>query len=176
MAAITMEMVKELRERTGAGIKDCKDILTQTDGDMKKAIEALREKGLKVSEKVANREANEGRVEVYVHSGNRLATLVEVNCETDFVGRNGDFIELCRSLALHVAAMNPRYIRADEVPAEVIAESGETPAKYAEQYVLMNQPFVRNASQTIEDLVKETVAKVRENIVIRRFVRYEIGG
>ena len=167
MATITMEMVKELRERTGAGIKDCKDILTQSDGDMKKAIEALREKGLKVSEKVASREANEGRVEVYVHSG---------NCETDFVGRNEDFIELCRSLAIHIAAMNPRYIRAEEVPADVIAESGETPAKYAEQYVLMNQPFVRNASQTIEDLVKDTVAKVRENIIIRRFVRYEIGG
>lgn len=176
MAEVTGAMVKELRERTGAGIKDCKDILTQTGGNMDEAIELLREKGMKVSEKVANREANEGRVEVYVHSGNRLAALVEVNCETDFVGRNDDFIELCKNLALHVAAMNPRYIRADEVPENVIAESGEKPAKYAEQYVLMNQPFVRNPSQTIEDLVKDTVAKVRENIIIRRFVRYEIGG
>lgn len=176
MAEVTGAMVKELRDRTGAGIKDCKDILTQTGGNIDEAIKLLREKGMKVSEKVADREANEGRVEVYVHSGNRLAALVEVNCETDFVGRNEDFVELCKSLALHVAAMNPRYIRADEVPENVISESGETPAKYAEQYVLMNQPFVRNPSQTIDDLVKETVAKVRENIVIRRFVRYEIGG
>ncbi|MBC8163161.1 MAG: translation elongation factor Ts [Roseiflexaceae bacterium] len=171
-----MEMVKELRERTGAGIKDCKDILTQAEGDMQKAVELLREKGLKVSAKVADREANEGRVEVYIHSGNRLATLVEVNCETDFVGRNEDFIELCKGLALHIAAMNPRYIRAEDVPADVIAESGETATKYAEQYVLLKQPFVRNASLTVEDLIKDTVAKVRENIVIRRFVRYEIGG
>lgn len=175
MAEVTGQMVKELRERTGAGIKDCKDILTQTGGNIDEAIKLLREKGLKVSDKVANREANEGRIEVYVHSGNRLAALVEVNCETDFVGRNEDFIELCKNLALHVAAMNPRYIRADEVPENVVAESGEKPEKYAEQYVLMNQPFVRNPSQTIEDLVKDTVAKVRENIVIRRFIRYEIG-
>lgn len=176
MAEITSQMVKELRERTGAGIKDCKDILTQADGDMKKAVELLRERGLKVSDKVADREAKEGRVEVYIHSGNRLAALVEVDCETDFVGRNEDFIELCRSLALHIAAMNPRYIRIEEVPAEAIAESGEQAEKYYETHVLLKQPFVRNASVTIEDLIRETVAKVRENIIVRRYVRYEIGG
>jgi elongation factor Ts len=169
-------MVKELRDRTGAGIKDCKDILTQTGGDMNKAIDLLREKGLKVSEKVADREAKEGRIEVYVHPGNRLAALVEVSCETDFVGRNDDFIKLCTSLAMHIAAMNPRYIRSDDVPAEEISASGETAEKFYENYVLMNQPFVREPSRSIEDLIKDTVAKVRENIVIRRFVRYEIGG
>lgn len=176
MAEITGQMVKELRERTGAGIKDCKDILTQTEGDMNKAIAILREKGLKVSEKVADRAANEGRVEVYIHPGNRLSALVEVDCETDFVARNEDFIKLCGALAMQIAAMNPRYIRSDEVPADAIEASGEKAEKFYENYVLLNQPFVRDPSKTIEDLVKDTVAKVRENIIVRRFVRYEIGG
>ena len=176
MAEITAQMVKELRERTGAGVKECKDILTQTDGDMKKAIEALREKGLKVSDKVQGREANEGRVEIYVHPGSRMAAMVEIDCETDFVARTEDFIALSKDLALHIAAMNPRYLKVEDVPAEAIADSGETAEKYYEQYVLMAQPFVKDGSRTIEDKIKDTVAKVRENVVVRRFVRYEIGG
>lgn len=176
MAEITAQMVKELRERTGAGIKDCKDILTQTGGDVKQAIELLREKGLKVSEKVADREAREGRIEIYVHPGNRMATMVEVNCETDFVGRNEDFVALCRDLALHIAAMNPRYTRPEDVPAADIEASGEKAEKFYEQHVLLAQPYVKDPSRTIEDKIKDTVAKVRENIIIRRFVRYEIGG
>lgn len=176
MAEITAQMVKELRDRTGAGVKECKDILLQTDGDMKKAIEALRERGMKVSDKVQGREANEGRIEVYVHPGSRMAALVEVDCETDFVARTEDFIALAKDLALHIAAMNPRYLKAEDVPAEAIAESGETAEKYYEQHVLMAQPFVKDGSRTIEDKIKDTVAKVRENVVVRRFVRYEIGG
>jgi elongation factor Ts len=124
-------MVKELRERTGAGIKECKDVLTQTGGDMDKAIALLREKGLKVSEKVAGREAREGRVEVYVHAGNRMAAMVELNCETDFVGRNEEFIQLAKDIALQIAAMNPRYISVDEVPAAEIEASGLAPEKFA---------------------------------------------
>ena len=176
MAEVTAQMVKELRDRTGAGVKEAKDILVQTEGDMKKAIEILREKGLKVSDKVQGREANEGRIEIYVHPGSRMAAMVELDCETDFVARTEDFIALSKDLALHIAAMNPRYLKADDVPADVIAESGETPEKYYEQYVLMAQPFVKDGSRTIEDKIKETVAKVRENLVVRRFVRYEIGG
>lgn len=176
MADITAQMVKELRERTGAGIKEAKDILVQVDGNMQQAIEELRKRGLKVSEKVQGREALEGRVEVYVHAGNRLAALVEVSCETDFVARTDDFIALTKDIALHVAAVNPRYLKADEVPQDVIDASGETAAKYNEQFVLLSQPFVKNPSQTIEDRIKETVAKVRENIIVRRFTRYEIGG
>jgi elongation factor Ts len=176
VAEITAQMVKELRERTGAGIKECKDVLSQTAGDIGQAIEVLRERGLKVSDKVQGREANEGRVEIYVHPGSRMAAMVEVDCETDFVGRTDDFIALCRDIALQVAAMNPRYVKADEVPAEEITASGEKPEKFYEQYVLMAQPFVKDGSKTIEDKIKETVAKVRENIIIRRFVRYEIGG
>jgi elongation factor Ts len=176
VAEITAQMVKELRDRTGAGVKECKDILTQTDGDMKKAIEILRERGLKVSDKVQGREANEGRIEVYVHPGSRMAAMVEVDCETDFVARTEDFIALAKDLALHVAAIGPRYLKAEDVPAEAIAESGETPEKFYEQYVLMAQPFVKDGSRTIEEKIKETVAKVRENVIVRRFVRYEIGG
>src|SRR5215211_384701 len=176
VAEITAQMVKELRDRTGAGVKECKDILTQTDGDMKKAIEVLRERGMKVSDKVQGREANEGRIEIYVHPGSRMAALVEVDCETDFVARTDDFITLTKDLALHIAAMNPRYLKVEDVPAEAIAESGEPAEKFYEQYVLMAQPFVKDGSRTIEDKIKDTVAKVRENVVVRRFVRYEIGG
>jgi elongation factor Ts len=169
-------MVKELRERTGAGIKECKDILSQAAGDMGKAIELLRDRGMKVSDKVQGREANEGRIEIYVHPGSRMAAMVEIDCETDFVARTDDFIALAKDLALQVAAMNPRYVRPDDVPADEIAASGETAEKYYEQNVLLAQPFVKDGSRTIEEKIKDTVAKVRENIVIRRFVRYEIGG
>ena len=176
MADITAQMVKELRERTGAGIKECRDILAQTEGNMAAAIDLLRERGLKVSDKVQGREAREGRIEVYIHPGNRMGAMVELDCETDFVARTDDFIALARDLALHIAAMNPRYIRPDEVPAEEIAASGESAEKYYEQIVLLNQYFVKDGSQTIEDKIKAIVAKVRENIVVRRFARYEIGG
>jgi elongation factor Ts len=169
-------MVKELRERTGAGVKECKDILGEANGDMNKAIELLRQKGLKVSEKVQGREAREGRVEVYIHPGNRIAAMVELNCETDFVARTDDFIVLARDLALHITAMNPRYIAIDEVPAAEVEASGEPAEKYYEQHVLLAQPFVKDGSQTIEDKIKATVAKIRENVIVRRFVRYEIGG
>jgi elongation factor Ts len=176
MADVTAQMVKELRERTGAGIKECKDILSQTNGNMDEAIQVLRERGLKVSDKVQGREAREGRVEIYMHPGNRMAAMVELSCETDFVGRTEDFIALAKDLALHIAAMNPRYIQPDQVPAAEIEASGESPEKYYEQVVLLAQPFVKDGSQTIEDKIKATVAKLRENIIVRRFVRYEIGG
>jgi elongation factor Ts len=172
---ISAQMVKELRERTGAGIKECKDILSQTGGDMNKAIEALREKGLKVSDKVAGREAREGRIEVYIHPGARMAALVELDCETDFVARTEDFIALSKEIALHIAAMNPRYLNVEDVPAAEVEASGMKPDKYFEENVLLKQPFVRDPSQTIEDRIKAAVAKLRENIVVRRYVRYEIG-
>jgi elongation factor Ts len=175
VAEITAQMVKELRERTGAGIKECRDILAQAEGNMNKAIEIVRERGLKVSDKVQGREAKEGRIEIYVHPGSRMAAMVELNCETDFVANTEDFQQLARTLALHVAAMKPRYIRSDEVPADEIEQSGLKPEKYFEEVVLLNQPYVRDNSQTIEDLIKATVAKVRENIVVGRYVRFEVG-
>ncbi|HMO57718.1 MAG TPA: translation elongation factor Ts [Roseiflexaceae bacterium] len=175
MAEITAQMVKELRERTGAGVKDCKDILTQAEGNMDKAIEIVRERGLKVSDKVQGREAREGRIEIYVHPGAKMATMVEINCETDFVARTEEFIQLSKDLALHIAALNPRYIRSDEVPAEEVTASGLKPEKYYEEVVLLAQPFVKDPSQTIEDKIKAAVAQLRENVVVRRYTRYEVG-
>ena len=174
MTDVTAQMVKELRERTGAGIKECRDTLVQTAGNMQQAIEVLREKGLKVSEKVQGREASEGRLEVYMHTGNRMAALIELSCETDFVARTDDFISLAREIAMQVAAMNPRYIRVEDVP-EGSVPSDTKPEKYYEETVLLAQPYVKEPSQTIEDRIKATVAKVRENIVVRRIQRWEIG-
>jgi elongation factor Ts len=175
VAEVTAQMVKELRERTGAGIKECKDILAQSNGNMDKAIEMLRERGLKVSDKVKGRDANEGRIETYVHNGAKMAAMVEINCETDFVARTPDFLELCKNIAMHVAAVNPKYVTTDEVPEAEVAASGLTAAKYYEEVVLLKQPYVRNPSQTIEDMIQAAVAKLRENVVVRRFTRYEIG-
>jgi elongation factor Ts len=175
LAEITAQMVKELRERTGAGIKECRDILVQTDGNINQAIEKLREKGLKVSDKVQGRETTEGRIEIYMHPGNRMAALIELACETDFVARTEDFIALSRELALHIAAVNPRYINVEDVPADAIPADMK-PEKFFEEVVLLKQAYVKDPSQTIEDRIKATVAKIRENVVVRRFVRYEIGG
>lgn len=175
MSQITTQMVKELRERTGAGIKECKDVLELTGGDMSQAIEKLREKGLKVSDKVQGRDTTEGRVEVYIHPGNRMAAMVELCCETDFVARTDDFIALSKELALHIAAVNPRYVRVEDVPAEALPTDMK-PEKFYEETVLLSQPFVKDPSQTIEDRIKAAVGKLRENIIVRRFVRYEIGG
>jgi len=175
--AVSMDQVKELRERTGAGILDCKKVLEQTGGDMKQALAILREKGMQVLDKKAGREANEGRIDVYIHAGNKMAAMVEINCETDFVARNDAFIKLVKDVALHVAS-NPdvKYITRDQVPAgEAEAYDAGTPEEYIEKTVLMQQGFVRNPSESIEDLVRETAAKTGENIVIRRFVRFEIG-
>lgn len=174
--AVAAALVKELRERTGAGIKDCKDVLEKTDGDINKAIEILREKGIEAAAKKQQREAREGRVETYVHPGSRLVAMVEINCETDFVARTDDFIGLCRDIALHVAATNPLYLNTEDVPQEVITESGLPAEKYYEEHVLMSQPFVKDGSQTITEKIKGNIAKIGENIIVRRFVRYEVGG
>ena len=170
MTEISAQMVKELRERTGAGVKECKDILSQTDGNMNKAIELLRERGLK------DRDAKEGRIEIYVHNGARMAAMIELSCETDFVARTPEFIQLAKDIAMHVAAVNPKYITPEQVSDEEVAASGLTAAKHYEEVVLLKQAYVRNPSQTIEDMVQAAIAKLRENIVIRRFTRYEIGG
>jgi elongation factor Ts len=173
--AVSIELVKELRERTGAGIKECKDILEQVDGNINKAIEILRERGIEAAAKKSSREAKEGLVGVYVHYGSRVAGLVELNCETDFVARTDDFVALANELAQHVVALNPRYINVDEVTDEAVAESGQNREKFIEENVLLAQPFVKEPSRTIEEKIKEAIAKLGENIVVRRFVRYEVG-
>ncbi len=173
--AVTTQLVKELRERTGAGIKECKDVLTETDGDINKAIEILRERGIEAAAKKQSREAREGRVEVYVHPGSRLVAMIELNCETDFVARTDDFMALSRELAMHIAAMSPRYVGVEDIPEGEIAESGLTAEQFHEQFVLLTQPFVRDGALTIQEKIKENIAKIGENIVVRRFVRYEVG-
>lgn len=195
--AVTMEMVKELRERTGAGVMDCKKALAETNGDVEKAAEYLREKGIAAAAKKASRIAAEGLVHSYIHMGGRIGVLVEVNCETDFVAKTDDFKDLVNDIALHIAAMKPEYLDRTEVSGDAIEKEREIltaqalnegkPAnivekmvtgrleKFYAEKVLMEQPFVKDDSKTISELVTEKVAKIGENIKIRRFVRFELG-
>lgn len=195
--AITAEMVKELRELTGAGILDCKKALEAAGGDREKAAVILREKGLAVAAKKADRVTADGRVEAYVHPGNKLAALVEVNCETDFVARTEQFIAFCHDLAMQVAASNPSWVSRECIPPDVLeAQKAEFRkelaaenkpqeaweriiegklAKFYQQACLLEQPFIKDESKTIQQLLTETIAKVGENIVIKRFARFQIG-
>jgi elongation factor Ts len=190
-------MIKTLRERTGAGILDAKKALDEHGGDMEKAFTYLREKGLAKAAKKATREAREGLVEPYIHLGGKIGVLVEVNCETDFVARNEQFRELAHDLALHIAAAAPRYVTRDEVPADELEkerqifiaaakEEGKPEniaqriaegrlAKFYQENVLMDQEFIRDPNLKIEDMVKEAISKLGENIVVRRFARFVIG-
>lgn len=194
---ITIDMIKELREKTGCGIMDCRAALRTANGDMEAAIEELREKGLKKAEKRANREASEGRLEVYIHSEGRLVVLVEVNSETDFVAKSDSFKELAHEIALQIAAAAPKYVSEADVPAEVIEEEkaiitarvreeGKPEAiipkivdgfmkKFMDENVLLNQKYVRDESKTITDMINDKVAALGERIVVRRFVRWGLG-
>lgn len=197
MAEITAALVKELRERTGAGMMDCKKALAATEGDMDKAIDFLREKGLAAAAKKAGRIAAEGLVESYIHGGGRIGVLVEVNCETDFVAKTDAFKSLVKDIAMHIAAANPSYLRREEVPAAelehekmVLSEQARNEGKpekiiekmvtgriekYYKEVCLLEQPFVKDPDKTISDLITESIAKIGENIAIRRFTRYKLG-
>lgn len=194
---ITAEMVKELRERTGAGMMDCKKALTETNGDMSKAIEFLREKGLAAAAKKAGRVAAEGIVDSYIHGNGRIGVLVEVNIETDFAAKNEEFKSFVKDILMQIAAAKPEYIRREEVPAEVIEKEKEIlkaqalnegkPEKIIEKMVegriekfykevcLLEQPFVKDPDKTIQQMLTEKIATIGENINIRRFVRFERG-
>lgn len=192
--AISVEDIKKLRDLTGAGMMKAKEALEASDGDMDKAVQYLRERGEASAAKKSDREARAGVVEAYVHGG-RIGVLVEVNCETDFVARTDDFKEFARDVAMHVAAANPEYLNPEAVPAEVVEKEREIYrkevegkpaeilekivdgklAKYYEQVCLLNQPFVKDPDKSVGQLTTELVAKLGENIVIRRFVRYELG-
>lgn len=162
---ITTDQVKALREKTGAGIMDCKRALQEAGGDLRKAEDVLNAHGLLRAEKKAGREASMGLVESYIHGGGKIGALVELNCETDFVARTEEFRKLAHDLAMQVAATNPRYLSADEVPA------GEDPKDVA----LLSQPFIKDAGKSVQQLVTETVAKVGENVQVRRFTRFGLG-
>lgn len=194
---ITTVMVKELRQATGAGVLDCRKALEASGGDFESAVAALREKGLAEAAKRAGRQASDGRVEAYVHPGNRVAVLLELNCETDFVARTDDFIELAHNLALHIAFAAPRYLTREDVPEEEVEgerklyraqalEEGKPERivdrivegrleKFYQQVCLMEQAFVKDEDETVLDLINDAIARLGENIVMRRFVRYQLG-
>lgn len=173
---VSAEQVRKLRSLTGAGVMDCKQALTEAKGDLTKAGEILKKKGLKIALAKSNRAAREGVVDCYVHTGNHLGVLVEVNCETDFVSRNREFREFVHDLAMHIAAANPKYLSRKDVPKE---ESKKFTSSEKEEFYrntcLMDQTFIKDESITIEKLLTSLVAKIGENIVIRRFVRFEVG-
>jgi len=175
---ISAQAVKALREETGAGILECRNALAASEGDVKKAKAWLEERGLKKAEKVTGREAKQGLIETYVHQG-RVGAMVEISCETDFVARTEDFQKLAKDVALHVAGLSPKYVSVEEIPADVIEEAkkdfGDNLNKFYEENVLLSQPFVRDAKVSIADLLTQAKAKLGENIVIRRFIRYELG-
>ena len=165
---ITTDMVRELREQTGAGVMDCRRALEQANGDQAKAREILADQGLARAARKAGRIASQGVVDSYIHAGGRIGVLVELNCETDFVGRNEEFRALAHDIAMQVAATGPQYISPDEAPADVDADEKS-------QISLLTQPFIKNPSQTIQDLINQSIAKFGENIQVRRFARFELG-
>jgi elongation factor Ts len=197
MATISAATVKQLREKTGAGIMDCKEALSECNGDISKAVDFLRKKGLATAAKRAGRATTEGIIESYIHMDSKLGVLVEINCETDFVAKNEDFKEFAKNIAMHITATNPVSIRPEDVPKETIDKEKEIyraqvldmgkPEKIADKIVdgkmnkffkencLMNQAYVRDPDITIEDLLNDMVAKIGENITIKRFARFKIG-
>ena len=201
MAEISMSSVKDLREKTGAGMVDCKNALVEAEGDIEKAVELLRKKGMATADKKAGRVTAEGAVGSYIHMGGKVGVMVEINCESDFVSRGEEFQQLVKDVAMHIAASDPKYLRREEVPADVLAKEREIlrdqlkndpknankPAdvvdkiiegrvnKYYEENVLLDQAYVKDPSKTIGELVAEKIASIKENITVRRYTRYKMG-
>ncbi|HZN44082.1 MAG TPA: translation elongation factor Ts [Nitrospiraceae bacterium] len=196
MASLS-ESVKELREKTGAGILDCQKALTESSNNIDKAIDYLRQKGLAAAQKKAGRETNQGLIHAYIHAGGKIGVLVEVNCETDFVARNEEFKSFVNDLALQIAASNPSHVKREDLPSDVVAkeraiyeaqakEMGKPPAawpkivegkleKYYQESCLLEQAFIKDPSVTVKDLLAQKIAKIGENMNVRRFVRYQLG-
>lgn len=164
---ISADKVKELRQKTGAGVMDCKKALTDAGGDFDKACGIITEKGLAIAKKKSDRVAEQGVIECYVHTGNHLGVMAEINCETDFVARTPEFKELAHDIALQISAMSPLYVSKEDIPANEKADP--------QVICLLNQPFIKDPSKTIQDIITETVAKTGENIKVRRFIRFELG-
>jgi elongation factor Ts len=191
-----LDAIKALREKTSAGVMDCKKALKESKGDVEKAVEILRKKGIKLASEKSSRAAKEGKIEAYIHMNGKIGVLVEVNSETDFVARNEDFKRFVKDLSLHIAASSPAYVKREDIPKSVIEKEKEILAepvkgkpkaalekilagkieKFYEETCLLDQPFVRDQKKKIKDLLHELIAKIGENIVIRRFVRYQLGG
>lgn len=194
---ITSQMVKDLRDKTAAGMMDCKKALSETEGDMEKAIDLLRQKGLAVAAKRAGRATSEGTIECYIHAGGKIASMVELSCESDFVAKTDDFKEFARDLAIHIAAINPVAITREEIPEDVIAREKEIYVqqaldsgkpeniiekmvsgkmeKFLKEICLLDQPFVKNPDFTIQELITDLIGKMGESITIKRFSRFQVG-
>ena len=194
---ITSQMVKELRGKTNAGMMDCKKALCETEGDMEKAIDLLRQKGLAVAAKRAGRSTSEGVVQTYIHAGGKLGVMVEVNCETDFVAKTDDFQNFAKDIAMHVAAMNPIAVKREDIPEDLVNREAEIYKKqamdsgkpeniaekmvtgkldkYFAEYSLLEQKYVKNPDLSIQDLLNDLIAKMGENISVKRFVRFQVG-
>jgi len=194
---ITTEMIKELRAATNAGVMDCRKALTEANGDFQKAVDWLNEKAVLTAAKRADREASQGVVELYSHGGGRVGVMVEVNCETDFVARSDKFRELAHEIALQIAASAPRYLKEEDIPAEVLEHEAEIARalakeeskpenvtekivqgrleKFKDEVVLSRQPYIRDESLTVEKLILQTVGSIGENVIVRRFQRWELG-
>ena len=171
---ISLSVIKELREKSSASISDCKRVLEEAAGDIQKAMELLRKRGLEIAAKKQDRLTKEGRIEAYVHMGNKIGVLLEVNSETDFVARNSDFCQFTKDVAMQITACNPVYITKEEVPKKVIKEQKDKERFYKEN-CLLEQAFIKDPTITIKDYLGSLVAKVGENIIIRRFMRYKVG-
>lgn len=198
MADISAQMVKELRDKSGAGIMACKQALKECDCDMEKAVDFLRKKGLATAQKRAGKDVSEGRVEAYIHMGGKIGVLVEVNCETDFVAKNDDFIDFCKNAAMQIAATAPEAIVPEDLPKEVcdrerkvyedqVREMGKPEniidkivegkmQKFYNDACLLTQPYIKDPKMTLQDIMNELIAKIGEKIVIKRFSRFQIGG
>jgi elongation factor Ts len=197
MAEITSEVVKKLREKTGAGMMDCKRALTETNGDIEQAIEYLRKKGAAVAAKRADKETNQGLVEAYIHAGGRIGAMVELNCETDFVAKTPGFKQLAHDISMQIAAMMPQYVSREQIPQAIVekeieiyktqAQNEGKPAqvadkiaqgrldKFYQETVLLEQSFIKDSGKTIKDIIEEETARVGEKIFVRRFLRYHLG-
>lgn len=195
--SIDMNLIKELREKTGAGVMDCKKALISANGDIEKAIEILRKEGIALAEKKSVRLAKDGRIESYIHPGNKLGVLVEINCETDFVARTDEFKTLAKEIAMHIAASNPKYISIEDIPEEVLEKEKEIYAtqaknegkplhvidkivqgrleKFYQEVCLLEQPWIRDPEKKIKEVINDAIARLGENIIIKRFVRFELG-
>ncbi len=172
--AVSAQDIKKLRDMTSAAVMDCKKALAETDGDINKALELLKKRGIEIAAKKASRATAQGKIGSYIHAGGKIGVLVELNCETDFVANNEMFQEAIKNIAMHIAAMNPKYLKIEDVPEEELKDVDDKD-EFAKENCLLFQPFVKDESKTISDYITEVVSKTGENVVLKRFVRFELG-
>ena len=171
--SISAETIKELRELTSCGVIECKKALEEAKGDFGKAKEILKQRGLEIAAKKGSREAKEGRIETYIHAGNKIGVLVEINCETDFVAKNDAFIKLSKDIAMHIAAASPKYIKREDIP-EAVLKQQEDQVSYIKETCLVEQPFIKEPDKTVNELITSLIASIGENVFVSRFIRYKV--